>query len=73
VQDTRSRFRTMGVSFVGFDFLDFLTLIAKDKRYDSDFLPKKKKKKRVKNLECLINFDVRSMGSSKIKGKKLGV
>jgi hypothetical protein len=56
VQDTRSRFRTMGVSFVGFDFLDFLTLIAKDKRYDSDFLPKKKKKKKGQEFRIFVLF-----------------
>jgi hypothetical protein len=52
VKDSRSCFRTMGVSFVGSDqkgFMDFLTLIE-DERYDSDSPPKKvkeiKRKKR---------------------------
>jgi hypothetical protein len=82
VKDSRSCFRTMGVSFVGSDqkgFLDFLTLIE-DERYDSDSSPKKVKeikrkkgKREVKNLECSINFDARGVGSSWVRGKKLGV
>jgi hypothetical protein len=27
----------------------------------------------VKNLECLINFDARGVGSSQVRGKRLGV
>jgi hypothetical protein len=82
VKDSRSCFRTMGVSFVGSDqkgFLDFLALIE-DERYDSDSHPKKEKeikrnkgKREVKNLECSLNFDARGVGSSRVRGKKLGV
>jgi len=82
VQDARSCFRTLGVSFLGSDekgFLDFLTWIE-DQRYDSDSPPKKEKKikrikgkREVKNLECSINFDARGVGSSLVRGKKLGV
>lgn len=59
VQDARSCFHTMGVSFKGTDkgFLDFLT----------------KGKREVKNLECSINFDARGVGFSQIRGKRLGV
>jgi hypothetical protein len=83
VQDARSCFRTMGVSSLGFDekgFLDFLTW-TEDQRYDSNSPPKKEKKKinrkkgkrEVKNLKCSINFDARGVGSSRVRGKKLGV
>jgi hypothetical protein len=82
VKDSRPCFHTMGVSFVGSDqkgFLDFLTLIE-DQRYDSDSPPKKdneikreKGKREVKNLECSINFNARCVGSSRVRGKKLGV
>jgi hypothetical protein len=81
VKDSRSCFRTMGVTFVGSDqkgFLDFLTLIE-DECYDSNSPPKKVKeikrkngKREVKNLECSINFDARGVGSSRVRGKKLG-
>jgi len=82
VQDARSCFRTLGVSFLGSDekgFLDFLTW-TEDQRYDSDSPPKKEKKikrkkgkREVKNLECSINFDARGVGSSRVRGKKMGV
>jgi hypothetical protein len=39
----------------------------------SVFAPKKKGKREVKNLECLINFDARGVGSSWVRGKMLGV
>jgi hypothetical protein len=74
-------FRTMGVSFLGTDekgFLDFLTW-TENQRYDSDSPPKKDKKlnrkkgkRDVKNLECSMNFDARGVGSSRVRGKKLG-
>jgi len=82
VQDARSCFRTIGVSFLGSDekgFLDFLTW-TEDQRYDSDSPPTKEKKikrkkgkREVKNLECSINFNARGVGSSRVRGKKLGV
>jgi hypothetical protein len=82
VEDSKSWFHTMGVSFVGSDqkgFLDFLALIE-DERFDFDSPPKKDKeinrkkgKREVKNLECSINFDARGMGSSRNRGKKMGV
>jgi hypothetical protein len=82
VQDARSCFRMMGVSLLGSDekcFLDFLTW-TEDQRYDSDSIPKKEKKikrkkgkREVNNLECSINFDARVVGSSRVRGKKLGV
>jgi hypothetical protein len=60
-------------------FLDFLAW-TEDQRYDSDSPPKKEKKikrkkgkREVKNLECSINFDARGVGSSRVRGKKLGV
>jgi hypothetical protein len=59
--------------------LDFLTW-TEDQRYDSDSPPKKEKKikrkngeREVKNLECSINFDARGVGSSRVRGKELGV
>jgi len=82
VEDSKSCFRTIGVSFVGSDqkgFLDFLALIE-DERFDFESPPKKDKeikrkkwKREVKNLECSINFDARGMGSSRDRGKKMGV
>jgi hypothetical protein len=82
VKDSRSCFHTMGVSFVGSDqkgFLDFLTLIE-DERYDSNSPSKKvmeikmkNGKREVKNLECSVNFDAKGVGSSRVRGKKLGV
>jgi len=62
VQNVRSCFRTMGISFMGSDqkgFLDFLTLIE-DQRHDSDSSPKKenqiirKKKKRGQESRMLV-------------------
>jgi hypothetical protein len=63
----------MGVSFKGSKkgFLDLLTLV--DEGQHSVSAPKKKGKREVKNLECSINFGARSVGSSQVKGKRLGV
>jgi hypothetical protein len=82
VEESKSCFRTMELSFVGSDqkgFLDFLALIE-DERFDFESPPKKDKeikrkngKREVKNLECSINFDARGMGSSRDRGKKMGV
>jgi hypothetical protein len=83
VEDSKSCFRMMGVSFVGSDqkgFLDFLALIGdEDERFDFESPPKKDKeikrkkgKREVKNLECSINFDARGMGFSWDRGKKMG-
>jgi hypothetical protein len=54
--------------------------VIEDERFDFDSPPKKDKeikrkkgKREVKNLECSINFDVRGMGSSRDRGKKMGV
>jgi hypothetical protein len=52
-------------------FLDFLTLVDEGQRYV--FTPKQKGKRKVKNLECSINFDARGVGSSRVRGKRLGV
>lgn len=59
-------------------FLGFLTW-TENQRYDSDSPPKndkkinrKKGKREVKNLECSINFNARGVGSSRVRGKKLG-
>jgi hypothetical protein len=73
VQDARSCFRTMGVSFKGTEkgFLDLLTLV--DEGQHSVSALKKKLKREVKNLECLINFNVSGVGSSRVGGKRLGV
>jgi hypothetical protein len=81
VQHASSCFRKMGVSFLGADekgFLDFLTW-TENQGYDSDSPPKKDKKlnrkkgkREVKNLECSMNFDARGVGSSRVRGKKLG-
>jgi hypothetical protein len=72
-QDARSCFRTIEVSFKGTKkgFLDFLTLI--DEGQHSISAPKKKEKREVNNLECLINFDAKGVGSSRVRGKKLEV
>jgi hypothetical protein len=63
----------MGVSFKGTEkgFIDFLTLV--DKGQHSVSAPKKKGNREVKNLECSINFDAKGVGSSRVKGKRLGV
>jgi hypothetical protein len=52
---------------------------TENQRYDSDSPPKKDKKlnrkkgkRDVKNLECSMNFDARGVGSSRVRGKKLG-
>jgi len=52
-------------------FLDLLTLV--DEEQFSVFALKKKGKREVKNLECSINFDARGVGSSRVRGKRLGV
>jgi hypothetical protein len=67
VQDARLCFRMMGFSFKGTKkgFLDFLTLI--DEGQHSAFAPKKKRKRKVNNLECSINFDARVVGSSRVR------
>jgi hypothetical protein len=59
VQDARSCFCTMGISFNGTErgFPDFLTLVDEGQRFVS--APKQKGKREVKNLECSINFDLR--------------
>jgi hypothetical protein len=82
VEESRSCFRTMGVTFVGSDqkgFLDFLSLLE-DERFNSDSPPRKVKEalrkkgnREVKNLECSINFDAKGVGSSRLRSKKLGV
>jgi hypothetical protein len=82
VEGSRSCFRTMGVTFVGSEqkgFFDFLSLLE-DERFNSDSPPKKVKeiirkkgKREIKNLECPINFDVKGVGSSRLRSKKLGV
>jgi hypothetical protein len=66
VEDSKSCFRTIGVSFVGSDH--FESPPKKDKE-----IKRKKWKREVKNLECSINFDARGMGSSRDRGKKMGV
>jgi len=82
VQDARSCFSTMGVSFLGSDEKGFLDLLSwtEDQLYDSNSPSQKEKKikrrkgkREVKNLECSINFDARGVGSSRVRGKKLGV
>jgi hypothetical protein len=69
----KSCFSTMGISFRGSEegFLDFLTLIDEGQEFVS--ASKKKGKREVKNLECSINFNARGGGSSRVRGKKLGV
>jgi len=69
VQDASSCFHTMGVSFKGTKkgFLDFSTLVDEGQRFASAF--KQNGKREVKNLECLINFDARGVGSSRVRGK----
>jgi hypothetical protein len=71
VQDVKSCFCTMRISFQVSEkgFLDFLTLV--DKWQLSNSAPKKKGKRDVKNLECLINFSARGVGSSQVRGKKV--
>jgi hypothetical protein len=66
-------FTRWGVSFKGAEkgFLDFLTLV--DEGQCSVSAPKQKGKREVKNLECLINLDARGVGSSRVRGKRLGV
>jgi hypothetical protein len=73
VQDARSCFHTMGVSFKGTKkgFLDFLTLVDEGQRSVS--LPKQKGKRELKNPECSITFNARGVGSSQARGKRFGV
>jgi hypothetical protein len=73
VQDARSCFHMMGVSFKGTEkgFLDFLTSVDEGQRFVS--VTKQKGKRELKNLECSINFDVRGVGSSRVRGKRFGV
>lgn len=73
VQDAKLCFRTMGISFMGSKegFLDFLTLV--DEEQNSVCTPKKKMNREVNNLECSINFDARGVGSSRFRGKRLGI
>jgi len=68
VQDARSCFHMMGVSFKGTEkgFLDFLTSVDEGQRFVS--VTKQKGKRELKNLECSINFDVRGVGSSRVRG-----
>jgi hypothetical protein len=56
VQDARSCFHSMGISFQGTEkgFLDFLTLIDEEQHFVS--APKKKGKREVKDLECSIKL-----------------
>jgi hypothetical protein len=73
VQDARSCFRTIEISFKGSEngFPDFFSLVDEGQHFISAL--KKKGKREVNNLECSINFDIRGVGSSRVKGKKLGV
>jgi hypothetical protein len=48
-------------------FLDFLTLI--DEGQHSVSTPKKKGKREVNNLGCLINFDAKGVGSSRLEAR----
>jgi len=48
-----------------------LTLVDNGQR--PVFAPKQKGKREVKNLECSINFDDSGVGSSRVRGKRLGV
>jgi hypothetical protein len=73
VQDAKSCYHTMGISFEGGEkgFLDFLTLIDKGQRQEAPFSASKPKGSReLKNLECLINFDAWGVCSSRGKGKR---
>jgi hypothetical protein len=54
-------------------FLDFLTLVDERQTQNSIPSPKKKGNREVKNLECSTNFDARGVGSSRVRGKRLGV
>jgi hypothetical protein len=73
VKDAKLCFSTMGISYMGSKegFLDFLTLV--DEGQNSVSTPKKKMNREVKNLECSINFDARGVGSSRFRGKRLGI
>jgi hypothetical protein len=73
MQVARSCFRTMEISFMGSEegFMDFLTLVDEGQNVVST--PKKKGNRKVKNLECSINFDAGGVGSSRARGKRLGV
>lgn len=73
VQVARSCFRMRGISFMGSKegFVDFLTLV--DKGQNAVSTPKKKGNREVNNLECSINFDANGVGSSRVRGKRLGV
>jgi hypothetical protein len=69
VQDARSCFHTMGVSFKGTEkgFLDFLTLVNEGQCSVS--APKQKGKREVKNLEYSFNFDARGVGLAGLKSR----
>jgi len=51
--------------------MDFLTLV--DEGQCNVSVPKQKEKREFKNLKCSINFDARSVSSSRVRGKRLGV
>jgi hypothetical protein len=73
VQDAKSCYHTMGISFEGGEkgFLDFLTLSNEGQcQEDPASVPKPKGSRDVKNLECSISFDVRSVRSCWGEGKK---
>jgi hypothetical protein len=73
VQDAKSCYHTMGISFEGGEkgFLDLLTLSNEGQcQEDPASVPKPKGSRDVKNLECSISFDVRSIRSCWGKGKK---
>jgi len=48
-------------------------VIKVDKDFQWGLHKRKKGKREIKNLECSINFDARGVGSSRVRGKKLGV
>jgi len=69
-------FQTLGVSHEGNvkDFLDFMTLIDEEHRWEAPVSTSKFKGSReVKNLECSINCDAKGFGFSRGKAKRPNV
>jgi hypothetical protein len=67
-------FPLLGISCGGNEskLLDFLTILDKEQRHEVLASPSKPKgRRKLKNLECSINFDGRGNCSSRGKGKRV--
>jgi hypothetical protein len=63
---------TLGLTFEGDkkSLLNLFSVIEEDQHHEEGAsAPNTKGKKELKNLECSINFEARSCGSSRVKGR----